>query len=155
MRPVRPVFGRDEGYVATSPHLAAGPLHRGHRTAIPRREALILQAALNHPWLMHDRLEELAETEFRHADAKRLKAALIDGLAHQFGHDAANREDRARTATKTPARSAITSTRNRPLELVAELTRRGFADSWAASSGASPRLRYGARGRTPPRAMFC
>ena len=65
--------------------LRPGPLHRGHRTAIPRREALILQAALNHPWLMHDRLEEFAETEFRHADAKRLKAALIDVLAHRFG----------------------------------------------------------------------
>ena len=85
----RPAFGRDEGYMATSPQLAAGPLHRGHRTAIPLREALILQAALNHPWLMHDHLEELAETEFRHADAKKLKAALIDVLAHQVGHGAA------------------------------------------------------------------
>ena len=73
--------------MATSPHLAAGPLHRGHRTAIPRREALILQAALNHPWLMHDHLEEFADTEFRHADTKKLKAALIDVFAHQFGHD--------------------------------------------------------------------
>ena len=81
-------WAADEAYVVTSPHLAAGPLHRGHRTAVPRREALILQAALNHPWLMHDRLEEFAETEFRHADAKKLKAALIDVLAHQFGHDA-------------------------------------------------------------------
>jgi len=35
-------------------------VHRGHRTAVPRREALILQAALNYPWLLHDHLEELA-----------------------------------------------------------------------------------------------
>jgi hypothetical protein len=44
---------------------------------VPRREALILLAALNHPWLLHDHLEELASLEFRHADAERLKAALI------------------------------------------------------------------------------
>jgi DNA primase len=49
---------------------------------VPRREALILLAALNHPWLLHDHLEELASLEFRHADAERLKAALIDIAAH-------------------------------------------------------------------------
>ena len=31
-RPLRP----DQGYMAASPHLAASPLHRGHRAAIPR-----------------------------------------------------------------------------------------------------------------------
>ena len=61
-------------YVVASQQLASSPLHRGHRTAVPRREALILQAALNHPWLLHDHLEELASLEFRHADAERLKA---------------------------------------------------------------------------------
>src|SRR5262249_34035585 len=40
-----------EPYVVLSPQLAASPVHRGHRAAIPRREALILQAAINHPWL--------------------------------------------------------------------------------------------------------
>ena len=69
--------------------LAAGPVHRGHRTMVPRREALILLAALNHPWLLHDHLEELASLEFRHADAERLKAALIDIAAHNAGHAAA------------------------------------------------------------------
>ena len=55
------VFAGDEPYVVASPQLAASPLHRGHRAAIPRREALILQTALNHPWLLHDHLEEFAE----------------------------------------------------------------------------------------------
>ena len=64
-------------------------MHRGHRAAIPRREALILQAALNHPWLLHDHLEELASLEFRHAEAERLKAALIDIAAHAATLDAA------------------------------------------------------------------
>ena len=47
-------------YVVASPQLAASPVHRGHRAVIPRREALILQAALNHPWLLHDHLEDLS-----------------------------------------------------------------------------------------------
>ncbi len=102
------LFGR-EPYVAASPQLAASPLHRGFRAAIPRREALILQAALNHPWLLHDHLEELAAAEFRHADSQKLKGVLIDVFAHlagEFGHD--------RDAERT--------------ELHAELSRRGFAN---------------------------
>ncbi|HEX3858278.1 MAG TPA: toprim domain-containing protein, partial [Pseudolabrys sp.] len=74
--------GRHTPYVVVSQQLAASPVHRGHRTAVPRREALILQAALNYPWLLHDHLEELASLEFHHADAERLKAALIDIAAH-------------------------------------------------------------------------
>jgi DNA primase len=102
------LLGR-EPYVAASPQFAASPLHRGFRAAIPRREALILQAALNHPWLLHDHLEELAAAEFRHVDSQKLKGALIDAFAHlaeEFGHD--------RDAERT--------------ELHAELSRRGFAN---------------------------
>src|SRR6187431_152812 len=52
--------GRSAPYVVVSRELASSPVHRGHRTTVPRREALILLAALNHPWLLHDHLEELA-----------------------------------------------------------------------------------------------
>ena len=106
-------FARDESYTAASPQLAASPLHRGHRVAIPRREALILQATLNHPWLLHDRMEELAEIEFRHAETRKLKAALIDVLAHRLGHESGGAEplDRA--------------------ELLAELAGQGFAEMLA------------------------
>ncbi len=69
-------------YVVVSQQLATSPVHRGSRTMVPRREALILQAALNHPWLLHDHLEELSGLEFRHPDAERLKSALIDIAAH-------------------------------------------------------------------------
>ncbi len=89
-RSILPQFGQDDTYVAASPHLAAGPLHRGHRAAIPRREALILLMAINHPWLLHDHLEELAAAEFRHADTQRLKGALIDVFAHHFADDFAH-----------------------------------------------------------------
>ena len=67
-------------YVVVSPQFAASPPLRGPR-AIPRREALILQAVVNHPWLAHDHLEELAGLEFRHADTQKLKGALLDLLA--------------------------------------------------------------------------
>jgi DNA primase len=109
----RSAFG-EQAYVATSPQLAVGPLHRGHRTSIPRREALILQAALNHPWLLHDRMEELAETEFRHTDTNRLKSALIDIVAHRFGDDAGHQSRRETGADRA--------------ELKAELARLGLGD---------------------------
>src|SRR5580704_10508744 len=104
-------FGQ-ETYVAASAQLTASPLHRGHRAAIPLREALILQAALNHPWLLHDHMEELAEAEFRHADTQKLKNALIDVFAH---HSAGEfREDSGSASEADRA------------ELVAELDRLGF-----------------------------
>ncbi len=85
----RPEVGsRNTPYVVVSQQLAASPLHRGHRTAVPLREALILQAALNYPWLLHDHLEELASLEFRYADAEKLKSALIDIAAHAAAPDA-------------------------------------------------------------------
>jgi DNA primase len=88
-RPVAPrTAGKAVPYVVASQQLASSPLHRGHRTAVPLREALILQATLNHPWLLHDHLEELASLEFRHAEAERLKGALIDIAAHAAALDA-------------------------------------------------------------------
>jgi len=91
-----------EPYVVASGQLAMSPVHRGHRAAISRREALILQAALNHPWLLHDHLEDLAGLEFSHPETEKLKAALID----LFAHDGAPDRDSMR----------------------AELARRGLAD---------------------------
>src|SRR5208282_3185992 len=124
--PPRATFRRDEPYVAASPQLTASPLHRGHRAAIPRREALILQTALNHPWLLHDRLEELAEAEFRHADARKLKTALIDVLAHQFGQE--SDQESGQESHEESGQEAGKAAEIDRAELVAELSRRGFAD---------------------------
>ena len=112
-RPLSPkaAFG-PETYVAASAQLTASPLHRGHRAAIPLREALILQAALNHPWLLHDHMEELAEAEFRHADTQKLKSALIDVFAHHSAGEFREDSGSASEADRT--------------ELVAELDRLGF-----------------------------
>jgi DNA primase len=85
----RPTPGGKAGpYVVVSQQLASSSVHRGHRSAVSLREALILQAALNHPWLLHDHLEEFASLEFRHPDAERLKGALIDIAAHAAAIDA-------------------------------------------------------------------
>ena len=84
----RAAAGRGAPYAVLSQQMAASPVHRGHRTAVPTREALILLAAVNYPWLLHDHLEELSELEFRHADAERLKAALIDIAAAGADHAA-------------------------------------------------------------------
>jgi DNA primase len=74
-------------YVAASPQLAGSPIHRG--SVMPRREALILQAVINHPWLLHEHLEELATLELRHPDAAKIKPALIDIFAQMGAPDAA------------------------------------------------------------------
>ena len=88
--PQRPATGgKNTPYVVVSQQLASSPLHRGNRTAVPKREALILQAALNYPWLLHDHLEEFASLEFRHADAEKLKSAMVDIAAHAAAADAA------------------------------------------------------------------
>jgi DNA primase len=79
-------------YQAASPQLAASPLMRGQRSAISRREALILQCLINHPWLMHDHLEEVAALEWGHGEAHKLSAGIIAAFAHDHHHAAAPEE---------------------------------------------------------------
>jgi DNA primase len=114
--PPRPEPGsRNTPYVVVSQQMASSPLHRG-RVTVPRREALILQAALNHPWLLHDHLEELSGLEFRHPDAEKLKGALIDIAAHDASHGAAlepaalSAELNARNLTEAAGRIAAAIT---------------------------------------------
>ncbi len=64
-----------------SARLAASPIVRGTRSALPSREALILLAVINHPWLLDTHAEELAALEFRHPDGDRLRAAILDAAA--------------------------------------------------------------------------
>src|ERR1700720_4778696 len=85
-------FGRGQGgatspalspgpYQASSPQLALSPIMRGQRSAISRREALILQSLINHPWLLHDHLEEVAVLEMAHPEANKLRAGIIAAFA--------------------------------------------------------------------------
>ncbi|MGJ5151809.1 DNA primase [Bradyrhizobium sp. HKCCYLR1023] len=73
-------------YQAASPQLAMSPIMRGQRSAISRREALILQCLINHPWLLHDHLEEVAALELAHPEAHKLRAAIIAAFAHDHHH---------------------------------------------------------------------
>ncbi len=51
-----------------------------------RREALILQSLINHPWLLHDHLEEVAALELAHPEAHKLRAGIIAAFAHDHHH---------------------------------------------------------------------
>lgn len=73
-------------YQAASPQLANSPIMRGQRSAISRSEALILQSLINHPWLLHDHLEEVAALELAHPEAHKLRAAIIAAFAHDHHH---------------------------------------------------------------------
>lgn len=61
---------------------------RGQRSSLSRREALILQSLINHPWLLHDHLEEVASLELAHPEAHRLRAAIIGVFASDQHHAA-------------------------------------------------------------------
>ena len=73
-------------YQAASPHLATSPIMRGQRSAMSRREALILQSLINHPWLLHDHLEEVAALELAHGEANKLRAGIIAAFANDHHH---------------------------------------------------------------------
>src|SRR5437868_4736198 len=73
-------------YQAASAQLAASPIMRGQRSAISRREALILQILINHPWLLHEHLEEVAALELAHPEAHKLRAGIIAAFANDHHH---------------------------------------------------------------------
>ena len=68
-------------YQVASPQLGLSPIMRGQRSALSRREALILQSLINHPWLLHDHLEEVAALELAHPEAHKLRAGIIAAYA--------------------------------------------------------------------------
>src|SRR6202042_1990660 len=73
-------------YQAASSQLAASPIMRGQRSAMSRREALILQCLINHPWILHGHLEEVAALELAHPEAHKLRAGIIAAFAHDHHH---------------------------------------------------------------------
>ena len=89
--------------------------------ALPSREALILLAVINHPWLLETHAEELAELEFRHADGDRLRA----------GHSGCRRRSR----------------NGRPGRMRAAITARDLARCSRGSSRRLPIRRTGRRGK--------
>jgi DNA primase len=70
--------GVREAPAPPSPRLSASPIVRGHRSALPPREALILVAVVNHPWLLEHHAEEFAELEFLNPHANALRRAVLE-----------------------------------------------------------------------------
>jgi DNA primase len=73
----RLALGR-EPLAQPSARLSGSPIVRGHRTALPPREALMLMTVLTHPWLLEHHSEEFSALEFLNPDADQLRRAIID-----------------------------------------------------------------------------
>ncbi len=63
-----------------STRLSGSPIVRGHRTALPPREALILMAVINHPWLLEHHAEAFSALDFLNPDADLLRRAILDAV---------------------------------------------------------------------------
>jgi DNA primase len=67
-----------EPFAPPSARLGQSRLIRGYKSAMPPREALILLAVIEHPWLLETHLEEFAELELVHPDADRLRRGVLE-----------------------------------------------------------------------------
>jgi len=101
-----------EPFAAPSPRLGQSPLVRGFRSAVSPREALILLAAIEHPWLLETHTEEFAEIEFMHPDADRLRRAVLEAASGETVLDPQKLQEtlaqRGFDALVSRVRSAIT-----------------------------------------------
>lgn len=117
-------------YQAASPQLATSPIMRGQRSAMSRREALILQSLINHPWLLHDHLEEVAALELAYPEANKLRAGIIAAFANDHHHspDAEEQAEKMRADLES-----------RGLVEVLQRVERAITTSavWAAKPGAA------------------
>jgi DNA primase len=73
--------GLEASLAPLSPQLQASAIIRGSRNALPPREAVILLATFNHPWLLETEAEQLAGLEFQNSDADLLRRAVLDVTA--------------------------------------------------------------------------
>ena len=81
----RPAEGEPMNLAPLSPRLVASSIVRGSRSALPAREALILLALVNHPWLLEDHSEEVAALEFLNPDADMLRRTILDAASLHAG----------------------------------------------------------------------
>ena len=128
LRAARRPRQRREPLPIASPRLSSSTIVRGFRSAMPPREALILVAVINHPWLLETHAEEFAEMEFLHPDADLLRRAILDAMA---GHETSD------SAPDSAAlRAAITSSGLN--SLLSRLdTAMTHASDWPAREGAA------------------
>jgi DNA primase len=77
-----------EPFAPLSPRLGQSQIIRGNKSAMPSREALILLAVIEHPWLLETHLEEFAEIELIHPDADRLRRGVLETASGEVPIDA-------------------------------------------------------------------
>jgi DNA primase len=118
-------------YQAVSAQLALSPIMRGQRSAISRREALILQTLINHPWLLHDHLEEVAALELAHPEAHKLRAGIISAFAsdHHQSPEPSEQAEKMRSDLERGGLSQVLQRVDRAITTGAV---------WGAASGAAP-----------------
>jgi DNA primase len=118
-------------YQAVSAQLALSPIMRGQRSAISRREALILQTLINHPWLLHDHLEEVAALELAHPEAHKLRAGIISAFAgdHHQSPEPSEQAEKMRADLERGGLSQILQRVDRAITTGAV---------WGAAPGAAP-----------------
>ena len=61
-----------------SARLSGSPIVRGYRSALPPREALILVAVVNYPWLLEQHTEEFSELEFLNPEGDQLRRTILE-----------------------------------------------------------------------------
>jgi DNA primase len=108
-----------------SSRLSGSPIVRGHRTALPPREALMLMAVVNHPWLLEHHAEEFAALEFLNPDAGQFRRTILEAATDE---NAANPET-VRAAVGARGLSGVLS------RVESAIT---HASDWPARTGASP-----------------
>ncbi len=126
----RLALGR-EPLAQPSARLSGSPIVRGHRTALPPREALMLMTVINHPWLLEHHSEEFSALEFLNPDADQLRRAILDAATGGGPADADSGADSEalRAAVAAKGLSGVLS------RVEAAITHRS---DWPAKSGASP-----------------
>jgi DNA primase len=120
--------GQQPPLVALSPRLQASSIVRGSRSALPPREALILLAAFNHPWLLETEAEQLADLEFLSSDADMLRRVMLDITATRHADE---------HPTVETLRQAVVARDCGPVLQRIEAALTHLAD-WPAREGAAP-----------------
>jgi DNA primase len=118
-------------YQVASPQLAASPIMRGQRSTISRREALILQSLIHHPWLLHDHLEEVAALELAHPEAHKLRAGIIAAFANDHHHNSEPAEQSEKMRADLTAGGFTQSLQRVELAITTSAV-------WGAGPGAAP-----------------
>jgi DNA primase len=75
------------GRLAVSDNLARSALVRGQGGVMPLREAGIMTALVNHPFLLEEHFEEVERLVLASQELRRLQSVLVDAVAHDMAQD--------------------------------------------------------------------